>query len=199
VLTGYCFVMGTGLEWQAMGASADEIDQRARQAAARVVGHLEGERLIPRFIDSYIMGFDRKHLKSPPDEFIARSNQLGRLALLLLGRLVAEKAGGRFFRLRLGPLRLADGSAAARFREKFWQALAGELKLDAPAAAGLPGEAEQYGDAAARAARFRQQVAPLLDPTPQMKDKAEHAGQKFYEALDKVAEQVTTRVFAGSV
>jgi len=180
-----------------MGASAEQIEQRARQAAARVVGHLEGERLIPRFIDSYIMGFDRKHLKSPPDQFIARSNQLGRLALLLLGRLVAEKGGGRFFRLRLGPLRLADGAAAARFREKFWQALAAELKIDAQAAAGLPGEAEQYSDAGARAALFRQQVAPLLDPTPQMKDKAEHAGQKFFEALDQVAEQVTGRVFGG--
>src|SRR3990167_1651092 len=173
----------------------DEAEARARLAAQRLLGHLEGERLIPRFIDSYIMGFDRKHLKSPPDQFLARSNQLGRLALALLARLLAEKGGGEFYRLRLGPLRLADNAAAARFRENFWRALAAELKLDSPAAAGLERDAEAYADPAARAALFRQQVAPLLDPTPSMKDKAEHAGQKFYEALNKVAEQVVRRVF----
>src|SRR3989338_3449181 len=144
---------------------ADETEAPARLAAQRLLGHLEGERLIPRFIDSYIMGFDRKHLKNPPDQFLARSNQLGRLALALLGRLLAEKGGGEFYRLRLGPLRLADNAYAAP---------------------------------AARAALFRQQVAPLLDPTPSMQDKAEHAGQKFYEALDKVAEQVVRRVFSAA-
>ena len=51
---------------------ADETEARARLAAQRLLGHLEGERLIPRFIDSYIMGFDRKHLKNPPDQFLAR-------------------------------------------------------------------------------------------------------------------------------
>lgn len=178
-----------------MATKAEDIEARARLAAQRLIGHLEGERLIPRFIDSYIMGFDRKHLKNPPDKFLARSNQLGRLALALLGRLVAEKGGGEFHRLRLGPLRLADPAASARFREKFWQALAAELKLDPQAATGLAREAEAYADPAARAVLFREQVAPLLDPTPSMKDKAEHAGQKFYEALDKVAEQVTRRVF----
>src|SRR3990167_1413549 len=154
---------------------ADETEAPARLAAQRLLGHLEGERLIPRFIDSYIMGFDRKHLKSPPDQFLARSNELGRLALALLGRLLAEKGGGEFHRLRLGPLRLADNAAAARFRENFWRSLAAELKLDSQAADGLEREAEAYADPAARAALFRQQVAPLLDPTPSMKDKAEPA------------------------
>jgi hypothetical protein len=176
-------------------SKAEEAEARARQAAQRVLGHLEGERLIPRFIDSYIMGFDRKHLKSPPDEFLTRSNELGRLALALLGRLVAEKGGGEFHRLRLGPLRLADRAAAARFRESLWRALAAELKLGAEAAVGLEQEAAAYSDPAGRAALFRERVAPLLDPAPSMKDKAEHAGQKFYEALDKVAEQVVRRVF----
>src|SRR3989304_4776602 len=106
-----------------MGASAEQVEQRARLAGQRPGGHPGGERLIPRFIDSYIMGFDRKHLKSPPDQFLARSNQLGRLALALLARLLAEKGGGEFYRLRLGPLRLADNAAAARFRENFWGAL----------------------------------------------------------------------------
>src|SRR3989304_2450410 len=174
---------------------ADETEARARLAAARLLGHLEGERLIPRFIDSYIMGFDRKHLKTPPEQSLAPSNELGRLALALLGRLLAEKGGGEFYRLRLGPLRLADNAAAARFREAFWRALAAGRKLASPGAAGLEREAEAYADPAARAALFRQQVAPLLDPTPSLKDKAEHAGQKFFEALDKVAEQVGRRVF----
>src|SRR3989304_4077620 len=99
-----------------MGSKAEEVDARARLAAQRLLGHLEGERLIPRFIDSYIMGFDRKHLKSPPDQFLARSNELGRLALALLARLLAEKGGGEFYRLRPGPLRLAGNPAARRLR-----------------------------------------------------------------------------------
>jgi hypothetical protein len=173
----------------------EEAEARARLAAARLLGHLEGERLIPRFIDSYIMGFDRKHLKSPPEQFLARSNELGRLALALLGRLVAEKGGREFHRLRLGPLRLADPASAARFRETFWRSLAAELKLGAEAAAGLEQDAAAYADPAGRAGLFRERVAPLLDPAPSMKDKAEHAGQKFYEALDQVAAQVVRRVF----
>lgn len=178
--------------------AADDVEAKARLAAQRVFGHLEGERLIPRFIDSYIMGFDRKHLKSPPDQFLARSNQLGRLALLLLGRLVAEKGSAEFTRFRLGPLRLRDAAAGRRFRENFWQALGRELKLSAEAAAGLARDAEEYADPAARLELFSGRVAPLLDPAPQMLEKAEHAGRKFYEALDKVADQVAARVFARS-
>src|SRR3972149_7091721 len=94
----------------------DEAEARARQAAQRLVGHREGERLIPRFIDSYIMGFDRKHLKNPPDLFLARSNQLGRLALLLLGRLLAGKGGGGVYRLGPGAPRPGRDPAAARLR-----------------------------------------------------------------------------------
>ncbi|MBI4467156.1 MAG: hypothetical protein HY656_07010 [Acidobacteria bacterium] len=178
-----------------MGLTPEQVEERARAAAHRVFGHLEGERLIPRFVDSYIMGFDRRHLKNPPDQFLARSNQLGRLALVLLGRLVVEKCCGQLYRFRLGPLRLADPSAQRRFREKFWESLAAELKLGPEVGMSLAHEAEEFRDPAERSALFRERVAPLLDPAPQMKDKAEHAGQKFYEALDTVAEQVARRVF----
>lgn len=181
-----------------MAARTDEVDRKANLAAQRVVGHLEGERLIPRFIDSYVMGFDRRALKNPPDKFQERSSQLGRLALLLLGRLTAEKCGGQFHRFRFGPLRLADAGATRRFQEKFWQALAAELKMGLEGGLALAREAEGYSNPEHRAGAFRQRVAPLLDPAPQMKEKAEHAGQKFYEALDKVAAQVTSRVFGAS-
>lgn len=177
-----------------MAATPEQVEEKARTAAQRVFGHLEGERLIPRFVDSYVMGFDRRQLKTPPDKFLERSNQLGRLALVLLGRLVAEKCAGQFTRFRLGPLRLADPAAGARFREKFWQALAAELKLGPEVAAALAAESEEYREPAARRALFSRRVAPLLDPAPQMQDKAEHAGGKFYEALEKVAEQVAARV-----
>ncbi|MDA2912833.1 hypothetical protein MYX77_02525 [Acidobacteriia bacterium AH_259_A11_L15] len=177
-----------------MAVRAEEIEAKAKLAAQRVFGHLEGERLIPRFIDSYIMGFDRPTLKNPPDQFRERSNQLGRAALLLLGRLTAEKCSGQFTRFRLGPLKIADGDARRRFQGKFWQSVAAELKISPEAGAELAREAEDYSDPARRATLFRERIAPLLDPAPQMKDKAEHAGQKFYEALEKVAAQVAARV-----
>ena len=181
-----------------MGVAPEKVDELAAAAARRVFGHLEGERLIPRFIDSYVMGFDRRQLKNPPDKFLERSNQLGRLALLLLGRLVVEKCSGEFHRFRLGPLRLADVAAGRRFQEKFWRALAAELKLGPEVGASLAGEAEDYRDPTERLVLFSGRVAPLLDPAPQMRDKAEHAGVKFFEALDNVANQVTMRVFGRS-
>ena len=178
-----------------MSARADEL---AEAAARRVLGHLEGERLIARFIDSYVMGFDRPQLKNPPDQFRARSNQLGREALALLGQFVVERCGREFVRFRLGPLTLRDTAAAARFAERFWPALAAQLKLGPDAAAELRARAADYADIGGRQPLFRGRIAPLLDPQPQMKEKAEHAGDKFFEALDKVAAQVATRLFTPS-
>lgn len=181
-----------------MGVTADETEALARQAAARVVGHLEGERLIPRFIDSYAMGFDRPQLKNPPEKFRERAQEIGHQALLLLGLLVVEKCGEQFHRFKLGPLKLADRAAARRLGEAFWPALAGELKMGPETVAGLARQSEEYRDLSQRAARFAGRIGPLLDPAPQMKDKAEHAGQKFYEALNKVAAQVAARLFGES-
>ena len=176
--------------------ASKRIEEMAAQAAERVLGHLEGERLIPRFIDSYVMGFDRPQLKNPPEQFRERSNQIGREALVLLGLLVSEHCGEKLCRFRLGPLKLRDTDAARRLGEAFWQAMSERLKLRPEQAAELQRGTEDYRDPQVRAEIFRQRIAPLLDPAPQMKDKAEHAGQKFYEALDKVASQVAARIFS---
>lgn len=172
------------------------VEEIAAQAAQRVLGHLEGERLIPRFIDSYVMGFDRPQLKNPPEQFRERSNQIGREALVLLGLLVSEHCGEKLYRFRLGPLKLRDTGAARRLGEAFWRAMSEELKLRPEQTAELQRGTEDYRDPQARAELFRQRIGPLLDPAPHMKDKAEHAGQKFYEALDTVAAQVATRLFS---
>lgn len=171
-----------------------EVDQLAENAAGRVVAHLEGERLISRFIDSYVMGFDRPQLKVPADKFLERANALARQALVLLGVLVEEKCGGQLDRFRLGPLRLRDHAAASRFSRSFWPALGTRLKGGAAPPEELARQAEEYRDAAARLELFAGRIAPLLDPQPTMKEKAEHAGRKFYEALDQVAAQVATRL-----
>jgi hypothetical protein len=181
-----------------MGVAPERVDELARAAARRVVAHLEGERLIPRFIDSYVMGFDRPQLKQPAEEFLRRSNQLGREALALLGVLTAEKCAAEFHWFKLGPLRLRDAVAAQRFVTAFWRAVVENLKLPSAAAEEVNRQADSYRDAGARPALFRERIAPLLDPQPQMKDKAEHAGNKFFEALDQVAAQVATRLFERS-
>lgn len=179
-----------------MGVNPEQAGKLAEAAAERVLAHLEGERLISRFIDSYVMGFDRPQLKNPADEFLARSNQLARQALLLLAVLVEEKCSAKFLRVRLGPLKLRDAGAARGFSEAFWPALAARLRTGAESPAEFSSEAGDYRNAAGRAGRFAQRVAPLLDPLPRMQEKAEHAGQKFFEALDKVSDQVVTRVLA---
>jgi len=176
--------------------AAKPMEEIAAQAAERVLAHLEGERLIPRFIDSYVMGFDRPQLKNPPEQFRERSNQIGREALVLLGLLVSEHCGEKLYRFRLGPLKLRDTGAARRLGDAFWQAMSAQLKLRPEQAAELQRGTEDYRDPQSRAELFRQRIGPLLDPAPHMKDKAEHAGQKFYEALDKVAAQVAIRLFA---
>ncbi|MGH9779402.1 MAG: hypothetical protein ACRD5I_13415 [Candidatus Acidiferrales bacterium] len=177
-------------------AAGKTAEERAADAATRVLGHLEGERLIPRFIDSYVMGFDRPQLKNPAEEFGERSGRIGREALVLLGLLVTEHCAQRLHRFKLGPLKLRDAGAARRFADGFWQAVAGSLKLRLEQTAELQRATEDYRDPQAREARFSGRIAPLLDPAPHMKDKAEHAGRKFFEALDKVAAQVATRVFS---
>ncbi|MFQ5777853.1 MAG: hypothetical protein ACE5IP_07585 [Terriglobia bacterium] len=181
-----------------MGIKPEKVDELAQAAAARVVGHVQGEKLISRFIDSYVMGFDRRQLKSPVDKFRQRADQLGQEALVLLGLLVVEQCCQRLYRFKLGPLVMRDRQAARRFAESFWPAVGGQLKLDAGVPAGWARRAEEYRTAPDREARFSEQVAPLLDPAPQMKDNAEHAGRKFFEALSKVSIQVTTRLLAGS-
>ena len=103
------------------------VEEIAAQAAERVLAHLEGERLIPRFIDSYVMGFDRPQLKSPPEKFRERSNQIGREALVLLGLLVSEHCGEKLYRFQLGPLKLRDTGAAGRLRDAFWQAMTADF------------------------------------------------------------------------
>ncbi len=175
---------------------AKPIEEIAAQAAERVLAHLEGERLIPRFIDSYVMGFDRPQLKNPPEQFRERSNQIGREALVLLGLLVSEHCGEKLYRFRLGPLRVRDSGAARRVSDAFWRAMSVQLKLRPEQSTELQRGTEDYRDPQSRAELFRRRIGPLLDPAPQMKDKAEHAGQKFYEALDKVASQVAVRVFS---
>ncbi len=177
-------------------AAAKSVEERAAQAAERVLGHLEGERLIPRFIDSYVMGFDRPGLKNPPDQFAERSNQIGREALVLMGLLVTERCGENLNRFKLGPLKLRDAGAARRFAEEFWQAMSARLKLRPEQVAALQRATGDYGDAQTREGIFSGRIAPLLDPAPQMKEKAEHAGRKFFEAIDKVAAQVAARVFS---
>jgi len=177
-------------------ATQKSVEERAADAAARVLGHLEGERLIPRFIDSYVMGFDRPQLKNPAEEFGERSSRIGREALVLLGLLVSEYCGERLHRFKLGPLKLRDAAGARRFADGFWQAIAGSLKLRPEQTADLKRATEDYRDPQSREELFSGRIAPLLDPLPRMKDKAEHAGRKFFEALDKVAAQVAVRVFS---
>lgn len=177
-------------------ATGKTVEQRATDAATRVLGHLEGERIIPRFIDSYVMGFDRPGLKNPPDQFTERSKRIGREALVLLGQLVTERCGERLHRFKLGPLKLRDAGGARQFTERFWQAMGESLNLRPEQVEDLTWGAESYREAQVREALFSERIAPLLDPAPQMKDKAEHAGRKFFEALDKVAAQVAVRVFS---
>jgi hypothetical protein len=179
-----------------MRRDPEGVQHLAHTAAVQVVGQLEGERLIPRFIDSYVMAFDRPQLKNPYEKFRQRSRELGREALLLLGALVVEKAARKLHRFELGPLKLADPAAAREFAEGFWQALADELKGGAEDARELNRRAEDYQNPDQKGLRFRTRVAPLLDPLPQMKEKAEHAGQKFFEALEQVSSQVVRRTFS---
>ena len=181
-----------------MRITGEQAQELGRAAAARVLGHLEGERLIPRFIDSYVMGFDRPQLKSPADQFRQRSSQLGWEALLLLSRLVLERCSARFFRFQLGPLRVPDAVARREFSASFWSALAAGLPREGGATADLSRQAEGYRDPHQRLALFSSRIAPLLDPQPQMKDKAEHAGRKFFQALEQVAGQVAARLFPTS-
>jgi hypothetical protein len=115
--------------------------------------------------------------------------------MALLAQLVVERCGAEFVRFRLGPLKLRDPAATARFAGRFWPTLAAQLKLAPEFADELARRAAEFSDAGARQALFRQRIAPLLDPQPQMKEKAEHAGNKFFEALDKVAAQVAARLF----
>lgn len=176
-----------------MGWSGEQLVERAQAAARTLLDRLEGQKLVLRFVDSYVMGFDRPAIKVPADVYQQRMASLRGEAVMWLGVSLLEQLQRPLARFNLGPLVWRNPAAEARFAENLWTALAGQLGAGREVAASLRQEWEVYEalpDAAARAERFAARIAPLLDPVETMREKAHYAGIKFTPVLTAEARKL---------
>ena len=67
-----------------MAYSREQLVERAQQTVERLLAALEGERLVPRFVDSYVMGFDRPGLKASPLRYRELLTTVSRECLLAM-------------------------------------------------------------------------------------------------------------------
>jgi len=184
----------------------EQIALRAQQTVQAMQAALEGERLVARFVDSYVSAFGRKGLKASPLRYRELLSTIGReawleLAAKMSATLPSYLAPGKRI------LRAADAEAADGFRESFFAALAAALRWT-PAeleefrrdlALYLEISARQPQPMKARAAGqpaegpFVDRCAFLLDPS--WLDQARQAAAKFQAELEQAAEKILQSVF----
>lgn len=144
----------------------EQLALRAQQSVREMQAALEDERLVARFVDSYVSAFGRKGLKASPLRYRELLSTIGREAWLVLAarmsaalpnylargtpRPARRTSGGRAgsgssraaSRNEPEPkgkriLRAADAEAAEGFRESFFEALATALRW-------TPAELEEF-------------------------------------------------------
>jgi hypothetical protein len=126
----------------------EQIVLRAEQTVREMQAMLEGERLVARFVDSYVSAFGRKGLKASPLRYRELLSTISREVWLVLAAKMSAvlpnylargtlrpRSGSARARSRDGReskgkriLRAADAEAADGFRESFFEALAAALR-----------------------------------------------------------------------
>jgi hypothetical protein len=189
-----------------MPYTGEQLAQCAREAAKRVLRVLEKERLVARFVDSYVARFDRPGLKASRLRYRELQATIGREALLAMLARMYLVLPQHLTRRRGRTLRGAEAEAAAAFREQLFASIQQALKW-------TPAEMQQferdlilYAQLAARQPQpmaprkpaepaegaFADRCALLLDPA--LLEKARQAAGEFLVELERLSERILEEV-----
>jgi len=185
--------------------NAEQLDARAQVLAAALLGLLENERLVARFVDSYAEEGKRSGLKAHAERYRELLATIGRESLLalaaesarLLRRALARPRAGRAAAPALADsfARALVASLAERLswapeeRDEFRRDLELYLRLDEPGVPEKPGRPESPHSA------FVDRCALLLDPP--MLSQARHAAAAYRAELGRQAERIFRGIFRG--
>jgi hypothetical protein len=174
----------------------------AGEVANKLLGALEAERLAARFVDAYVVEFDRQGLKDHPQRYRELLGTLGREALLaMVGQVNAELP--RFVTRRRPPLlRGAEVEVADAFAQELLASLARALRWTPEEAEEFRRDLGLYAQLSARTQRVKKRPRPtdpaegpfvdrcalLLDPS--MLDNARHAAGKFLAGIEETTEAI---------
>lgn len=181
----------------------------AEALAADVLASLLRERLVPRFVDSYVVEHARHAIQVHPTQYRDLLDLLQREALLAMTFQIIQEASGRAPGDRpKASKRRREGLNAPAFRRSFLTALARQGKWSAGAALDFQTDLRLYEDLLARrpgprrARRpsesadhpFVDRCAILLDPS--FLEQARVAASRALDEIERLASAMTARFLA---
>lgn len=179
----------------------------AGEIANKLLGALEGEGLVARFVNSYVAEFGRRGLKDHPHRYRELLATLGREALLAMVAQANAELPSYLTRRRLPLVRGAEVQVADAFSEELLASLARASRWGAEDAEEFRRDLNLYTQLSARTQRVKKRRAPtdpaegpfvdrcalLLDPS--MLDKARGAAGKFLVEIEEATERIVRGVF----
>jgi len=185
----------------------EQLALRAQQSVREMQAALEEERLVARFVDSYVSAFGRKGLKASPLRYRELLSTIGREAWLVLAARMSAALPNYLARGKR-ILRAANAEAADGFRESFFEALRGALRWTPAELEAFRQDLALYLQISARQPQrmqtrsagqpnegpFVDRCAFLLDPS--LLEKARQAAGRFQGELEQVAERILESIFS---
>lgn len=190
-----------------MGLDLAQFEFRGRETVRRLRASLVQQRLVERFVDSYVAANDRAGLKASALRYRELLTTLSREAWLALAAKIETLLPGKLSRRKKAVLRRSEAEAANAFRGALLDELAKTLQW-------MPSDREEfdrdlalYAQIAARQPRamrtrrtnataegaFVDRCALLLDPS--LLENARTAAGKFLAELEGLAEKNLSDVF----
>jgi len=181
--------------------------ERAAELARRLLGALENERQVERFVNAYVAEFDRPGLMTHPHRYRELLATLGREALLVMVAQVGIELP-RYITPRRPPvLRGHEVRDADAFGEELLASLARTLRWTPADAEEFHRDLDLYAQLSARQplprkrrkpadpaqGPFADRCALLLDPS--MLEKGRGAAGKLQVELERVTEKILAGVF----
>jgi hypothetical protein len=169
-----------------------------------MVTYLEREGVVPRFIDAYVMGFDRPALRANPAHYRELVASISRELLVALAASCLARLPRYFLKKKLKWIPTADRKSEHQFRKEFFLSLASELGWEAGEREQFEADVKSYAATAAvpkpptpgevgaqhlpPSAAFVDRCAFLLDPS--FLDQARHEAEKWIRVIEKSAEDL---------
>ena len=189
-----------------MAKARNTIERMAGGMAADLLTMLKRERLVPRFVDSYVVAHGRYSLQVHPTQYRELLELVHREAVLAMTACVfqqlSNRESGAFHRRREGPsaISLRRKFLAALAREHKWSAgdsldFQADLHLYEDLMACRPGSRSSHKPFEAADHPFVDRCAILLDPS--FLEQARVAASRVLAELQEVACVIVTKFFQG--
>ncbi len=169
-----------------------------------MVEYLEGEWVVPRFIDAYVTRFDRRALLANPTQRRELIASINRELLVALSASSLARLPRYFLMKKQKRIASPDRRSEHQFRKDFFLALASELHWEVQDREQLEADVKSYATTVAvprppqpgevgaphppPSAPFIERCALLLDPS--FLDQARYAAEQWIPDIEKAAEDL---------